>query len=321
MVNAAGMFAPEVGRLAGVTVPVIPFAHQYLVTEAVDGVHPTCRSCATRTTSSTSARRCGPGDGRLRAQSRHLRAGRHPGRLQWTAARAGLAAFRGDQRRRGAARAGHGRRRRRQLINGPEGFTPDNEFILGESEVRGFFVAAGFSAHGIAGAGAGSPGGALDPGRRAAARPVDHGHPPLRGAVPPRATTRWRARSRTTPPTTTSTTRSRSKAGRPLLSPTYPRLVELDCAFGEKAGWERPNWFESNAAGRRRGAAPAGLGRTPLVAGHRGRGAGHPPGGALFDETSFSKIEISGPGALAFLERLCDNRMDGRSAASRTPRC
>ena len=30
VVNAAGMFAPEIGRLAGVTVPVIPFAHQYL---------------------------------------------------------------------------------------------------------------------------------------------------------------------------------------------------------------------------------------------------------------------------------------------------
>ncbi|HEX6473988.1 MAG TPA: FAD-dependent oxidoreductase, partial [Candidatus Limnocylindria bacterium] len=40
VVNAAGMFAPEIGRLAGVIVPVIPFAHQYLVTEAVDGVHP-----------------------------------------------------------------------------------------------------------------------------------------------------------------------------------------------------------------------------------------------------------------------------------------
>src|ERR1043166_6315367 len=40
-----------------------------------------------------------------------------------------------------------------RIINGPEGFTPDNEFILGESEVGGFFVAAGFSAHGIAGAG------------------------------------------------------------------------------------------------------------------------------------------------------------------------
>ena len=40
-----------------------------------------------------------------------------------------------------------------RMINGPEAFTPDNEFILGESEVRGFFVAAGFCAHGIAGAG------------------------------------------------------------------------------------------------------------------------------------------------------------------------
>ena len=34
------MFAPEIGRLAGVTVPIIPMAHQYLFTEAIDGVHP-----------------------------------------------------------------------------------------------------------------------------------------------------------------------------------------------------------------------------------------------------------------------------------------
>src|SRR5439155_498019 len=40
-----------------------------------------------------------------------------------------------------------------KLINGPEAFTPDNEFLLGESAVRGFYVAAGFCAHGIAGAG------------------------------------------------------------------------------------------------------------------------------------------------------------------------
>ena len=40
-----------------------------------------------------------------------------------------------------------------RLINGPEAFTPDNEFCLGESEVRGLFVAAGFCAHGLAGAG------------------------------------------------------------------------------------------------------------------------------------------------------------------------
>src|SRR5207248_1484281 len=43
-----------------------------------------------------------------------------------------------------------------KLINGPEAFTPDNEFLLGESAVRGFYVAAGFCAHGIAGAGGGA---------------------------------------------------------------------------------------------------------------------------------------------------------------------
>src|ERR1700733_10843946 len=40
-----------------------------------------------------------------------------------------------------------------RLINGPEAFTPDNEFCLGETDVRGLFVAAGFCAHGLAGAG------------------------------------------------------------------------------------------------------------------------------------------------------------------------
>ena len=40
VVNAGGMFAPEIGRLAGVTIPIIPMAHQYLFTEAIDGVHP-----------------------------------------------------------------------------------------------------------------------------------------------------------------------------------------------------------------------------------------------------------------------------------------
>ncbi len=72
-----------------------------------------------------------------------------------------------------------------RLINGPEAFTPDNEFCLGESEVRGYFVAAGFCAHGLAGAGGIgqlmaewiSDGRALD-GR------MGDGHPPLRTPLP-----------------------------------------------------------------------------------------------------------------------------------------
>src|SRR5260370_28095331 len=57
-----------------------------------------------------------------------------------------------------------------RLVNGPEAFTPDGEFILGPSEVRGFWVAAGFCAHGLAGAGG--------MGRLVAARIVDR-RPPL----------------------------------------------------------------------------------------------------------------------------------------------
>src|SRR5439155_22624035 len=100
------------------------------------------------------------------------------------------------------------------------------------------------------------------------------------------------------------------EAGRPLrLSPAYPRLVALGAAFGEKSGWERANWFEPNAARgdeslRLRGWA--GRVWSPAI------GAEHRAcreAAALFDETSFAKIEVSGDGAADFLERLCDNRV------------
>src|SRR4029450_13084428 len=45
-----------------------------------------------------------------------------------------------------------------RMVNGPEGFTPDNEFCLGETEIGGLFVAAGFCAHGLAGGGGGARG-------------------------------------------------------------------------------------------------------------------------------------------------------------------
>jgi glycine cleavage system T protein len=100
------------------------------------------------------------------------------------------------------------------------------------------------------------------------------------------------------------------QAGRPLhLSPTYPRLQELGAAFGEKSGWERPNWFEPNAAAGEESLRPRGwAGRlwSPAVgAEHRATRET----AALFDETSFAKIEVSGTGAADFLEHLCDNRV------------
>ncbi|MGH2474534.1 MAG: glycine cleavage T C-terminal barrel domain-containing protein, partial [Candidatus Limnocylindrales bacterium] len=107
-------------------------------------------------------------------------------------------------------------------------------------------------------------------------------------------------------------------AGRPLrTSPTYEILGSLGAVFGEKSGWERPNWFEPNADDPRFG------GRAALEA-LRPRGwAGHHwspaiaaealatrRAAALFDETSFSKLEVVGPGACEALQRLAGNDID-----------
>jgi 4-methylaminobutanoate oxidase (formaldehyde-forming) len=100
------------------------------------------------------------------------------------------------------------------------------------------------------------------------------------------------------------------QAGRPLrCSPTYARLVELGAVFGEKSGWERANWFEPNAGSGDESLCPRGwagkLWSPAIGAEHRAcREAA-----ALFDESSFAKIEVAGQGAADFLERLCDNRV------------
>jgi 4-methylaminobutanoate oxidase (formaldehyde-forming) len=100
------------------------------------------------------------------------------------------------------------------------------------------------------------------------------------------------------------------QAGRPLrVPPLYHRLASLGAAFGEKAGWERVNWFDSNAPAGDESLRPQGwAGRlwSPAI------GAEHRAcreAAALFDETSFAKLDVIGPDAAVFLERLCANRV------------
>src|SRR5207244_11117840 len=101
------------------------------------------------------------------------------------------------------------------------------------------------------------------------------------------------------------------QAGRPpRVSPAYVRHRELGATFGEKGGWERVNWYESNVdAGdeslRPRGWAGANWSPAIEVEARAARETA-----ALFDQSSFSKLEVLGPGALAFLETLCANRID-----------
>ena len=186
-----------------------------------------------------------------------------------------------------------------RLINGPEAFTPDNEFCLGETEVRGLFVAAGFCAHGLAGAGGIG---------RVMAEWIAGGEPTL--DLWHMDVRRFGAQYRSPSYTLARVTRDlrdllrhplpgpRAAAGRPLrVSPgVRAGIATHGAAFGEKSGWERVNWYEANAGAGDESLRPRGwAGRhwSPAI------GAEHGPRRervALFDESSFAKLEIEGPG-------------------------
>lgn len=319
VVNAGGMFAAELGRMAGVRVPIVPFAHEYLVTqpfrERAPGEHlPTLR------------------DPDLLIYFREEGGGLVMGGYERESAPWALDAhlvdaipsdFNGrlleeDWPRFEEIAANSSRRvpameeiTVTRLINGPEAFTPDNEFCLGESEVRGFFVAAGFCAHGLAGAGGIG---------RVMAEWILEGEPSIDV---------WEMDIRRFGPhfRSPSYTLKRAKevyetyydirypgherqAGRPLrTSSAYPWHIEHGGYFGEKSGWERVNWYESNAPAGEESLRPRGWAGMHWS---RAIGAEHNATrerAGLFDESSFSKLEIAGPGAAEFLERLCDNHV------------
>jgi 4-methylaminobutanoate oxidase (formaldehyde-forming) len=98
-------------------------------------------------------------------------------------------------------------------------------------------------------------------------------------------------------------------------SSAYPWHSAHDATFGEKSGWERVNWYESNAAAGDESLRPrgwAGMHWSPAI------GAEHlatRERAGLFDESSFAKLEIAGSGSAGFLERLCDNRVAGEVGA------
>jgi 4-methylaminobutanoate oxidase (formaldehyde-forming) len=96
------------------------------------------------------------------------------------------------------------------------------------------------------------------------------------------------------------------------LSALYPRLQELGAVFGEKNGWERVNYFEPGKNWRRAGSEQRhwGWGHPPYFEqlGEEHRAVRERVG--LLDMTSFGKIDVRGPGALALLQRLACNNID-----------
>jgi 4-methylaminobutanoate oxidase (formaldehyde-forming) len=311
VVNAGGMFAGELGALVGVTVPVIPMAHEYLVLKpsglALD--MPTMRDPSLLVYFRPESgglimggyeRRCAPwsldgipGDfnGKLLEEDWPRFEELMENAIVRVPSLAEMEVVR--------------------LVNGPEAFTPDGEFVLGPTDVRGFWVAAGFCAHGLAGAGGMG---------KLVAEWIVEGTPSL--DVWHMDSRRFGAAYRSQAYTLARTKEvyetyydvkypgHERSAGRPLrVSAAYQRLAELGAAFGEKAGWERANWFEPNAAAGDEALRPRGwAGKlwSPAIGGEH---VACRERAALFDESSFAKLEVTGEGAADFLERLCANRV------------
>ena len=196
------------------------------------------------------------------------------------------------------------------FFNGPESFTPDNRYYLGEApELPGYWVAAGFNSVGIQSAGGAG---------MAVAAWIDEGQPPfdlsdvdIRRAQPFQRNRRY-LKERVTetlgllyadhwPYRQVETARGIRR------SPIHDHLRARGAVFGEVAGWERANWFAAP------GQAPAyryGWGRPNWWANQRAEHMAVRTRAGLFDMTSFGKIRIEGPGALAVLQRVCANQID-----------
>jgi glycine cleavage system aminomethyltransferase T/glycine/D-amino acid oxidase-like deaminating enzyme len=318
VIVAAGIWSPRIGRMVGVPIPLIPMQHQYAVTGPLPELAGGRRVPNLRDPDLLVYFRQ-EGEGLVLGGYERDPA---PFDVDSIAENANPTVLSFDPPRfesllDGSVKRIPGLRDAELLkrVNGLESFTPDGEFILGEApDVKGFWAACGFCAHGVSGAGGvgkmmaewiidGEPS-------------LDLWHMDIRRFGAYTASRRYIA-SRVNEVYSTYydisyPAQERSSARKLRLSPVYNRLEALGAVFGEKAGWERPNWFRTNErlAEGQHWPTPYGWASrlwSPAV------GAEHQATRervALFDETSFSKLEVLGPGAAAFLQHITDNQMD-----------
>jgi 4-methylaminobutanoate oxidase (formaldehyde-forming) len=198
----------------------------------------------------------------------------------------------------------------RRHVNGPESFTPDNRYMLGEApELRNFFVAAGFNSVGIASAaGAG----------QALAQWIVDGEPgmdlwdvDIRRFAPFQSNARY-LRERTTEVVGLLYAmhwpfRQPETARGVRRSVLHDRLTARGAVFGVVAGWERANWFAAA------GMAPRyeyTYGRQNWFACAAAEHRAAREEVALFDQSSLAKLLLQGTDATAVLQRLCANDID-----------
>jgi glycine cleavage system T protein len=202
-----------------------------------------------------------------------------------------------------------------ELINGPDAFTPDGYYAMGPVPgLKGFYVAAGGSDNGIAGGG--GVGMLMAEWILEGETSIDTHEMNVRRFGPHLTDKSFRVEQcreviryyyHLRYPT------DENEWGRPLrTSPLYERLKDLGAVFGLKNGWERVNYFDSGKTWRQAGADQKDWGweRPPYFdqVGSEAKAARERV--ALFDMTSFGKIRLRGPGALDHLQKLAANNLD-----------
>jgi 4-methylaminobutanoate oxidase (formaldehyde-forming) len=316
VVNAAGQWAPRVAAMVGVDLPIVPLMHQYLVTRPVPGQELPRETPVVRDPENLVYVREEVGGYLVGGFEPNPKAWRLDD-VPWEFTQQLLP---GEWERFEPLLAGAIRRfpavekaEILRLVNGPDGFTPDGHYALGPVPGRpGFWVAAGMSINGIAGAGGvgrvmaewileGEP--SIDVWELNVRRFGAHLRDRRYAAEKAREVYRYYYAPRFPC--------DENEWGRPLrMSPLVERLLALGAVLGERAGWERAHYFVPGQTGRRQGAEERTWER-PSYWEHvaREHRAIRERVGVL-DMTSFGKLDVSGPGALAFLQRLCANDVD-----------
>ncbi len=310
VVNCAGMWGREVGAMAGVTVPLHACEHFYIVTEAINGLGklPVLRvpdECAYYKEDAGKillgafepvAKPWGmdgiPDDfefDQLPEDFDHFEP-----ILQKAINRMPLLADAGIH----------------TFFNGPESFTPDDRYYLGEApELGNFWVCAGFNSVGIQSAGGAG---------MALAQWIQDGQPPfdlwdvdIRRAQPFQRNRRY-LRERVSESLGLLYAdhfpyRQVESARGVRRSVVHETLIKRGAVFGEMAGWERANWFANPGQERR---YRYSWKRQNWFDNQRAEHMAVRQSVGVFDMTSFGKIRVEGRDALAFLQHLCAGQMD-----------
>ncbi|WP_432349289.1 FAD-dependent oxidoreductase (plasmid) [Shinella yambaruensis] len=308
VVNCAGQWARQVGAMAGINVPLQPVKHQYIITETVPGLAtdaPTIRDPDRRTYFKEEV-------GGL------VMGGYEPNPQPWTT---------GDVPDEWAYRLfdddfDHFEQHMveaiarvpalekvgvKQMINGPESFTPDGNFILGVApECSNMFVGAGFNAFGIASGG--GAGWVLAQWVIDGEAPLDLWVVDIRRFAGMHRDRQWvldRTLEAYGKHYTIGFPHEEYESGRPrVVSPLYERLKAHGAVFGSKLGWERPNWFAPKGM-EARDVYSMGRQNWFSTVGDEHRHVREAVG--IFDQSSFAKYEMTGPDALKALDWICAN--------------